>query len=314
MQSEKFNTGNQNDPFRVNDPVLDAMIKSHKRALADLDEINSDPYLSEMRKHVSTMMSEADIESTVFERNKKYVRNSLSNEKINPEELKDIRIEIKESDINSVTVEWVNEWHRKKQAEVTLPKETQEREKFILDSIAAPVQEDKDKPVKISYRRFAYMAAAAVIGLMLLISTLTPSSSPEKIFSKYYESFPAVTSVTRGNGIPDQSSYEKGIAYYKEGRYPEAAAEFRQALEENNASLFFLGLSELENNNTDQAIAALRLAAEKQAVFNKETSWYLGLAYLKKGNKSEAAKCFGTLAGNEGFYGKRAAKILRRLK
>jgi tetratricopeptide (TPR) repeat protein len=289
------------------------MIKAHMRALADFDEICSDPYLEETRAYVSSIVAET--ESMEAASNRKFIQDALSGKSVSAEDFKDISIEIRQSDIDLLSVEWVNEWHRKKHAQASLSQADEERKNFISDSLnETDTSEKTPGPKIIPYRRFAYMAAAAVIGIIFLFSALKPSPSPDQLFNKYYESFSAMTSVTRGNNASDQLSYERGIDYYKAGKYSEAAAAFRAILHENNASLFYLGLSELENGNTDQAISALELSAEKQGSYYKETTWYLGLAWLKKGNKAEAAKYLGTLAGTEGFYGKRADKILRRLK
>lgn len=313
MQPGKYNTDNQS--FIPEDPELDIMIKAHKRALIDLEEIISDPFLEETKALVSSTGAEISKSNLLSERNKKFVQNSLSQKSENQDELKNIRIEIKESDIKSLSVEWVNEWHRKKQEQAKVSQEDNERKNFISDSLnEAPVAVEEKSSRIIPYRRFASMAAAAVIGIIILIAALTPSSDPGQLFKKYYESFPAMTSVTRTVPAADEATYNQAIDYYKAGRYSEAAVAFRQAAKVNSASFFYLGLSELENSNIDQAISALEIAAENQAKFYKETRWYLGLAYLKKGNKSEAAKYFDTLAGTEGFYSKRAAKILRRLK
>lgn len=290
------------------------MIKVHMRALADFEEICSDPFLEETRAHVSSAIAKNHKESRKSESDRKFVQDSLSRNTFNPEDFKDIKIEFRQSDIDLLSVEWVNEWHQKKQSEAKLSPEDEERRSFISDSLnAAPVGEKTSRPKIVPLRRIAYMAAAALIGIMIFFAALAPSSSPERLFSKYYESFPAMTSVTRGNSSV-QANFEQAIDYYKASMYPEAAASFRQALNENSASLFYLGLSELENNNTDQAISALEQAAQQQDAYFKETRWYLGLAWLKKGNKPESAKYFGALAGTEGFYSKRAAEILRRLK
>lgn len=314
MSTQSGNIGNENknNSYRVEDPALNNMIKSHQRALFDLMEINSDPRLEETRANVSSIASKADTESAVFESNREFVLNSLSGKNVNTEDIKDISIEIKQSDINLLSEEWVKEWHLKKQSESKLSQADEERRNFISDSINA-VTEKSTQPRIVPYRRIAFLGAAALIGAMILIGTLTPSRDTDQLFTKNYQSFPAMTSVTRGDAA-GQDLYNKGIEFYKEGRYPEAVSAFRQAPKENNAALFYLGLSELATDNVDQAISALELAAEKQGTFYKETRWYLGLAWLKKGDKAEAARYFDSLSANEGIYGRRAAKILRRLK
>jgi hypothetical protein len=46
----------------------------------------------------------------------------------------------------------------------------------------------------------------------------------------------------------------------------------------------------------------------------KEAQWYLGLSYLKTGEKTKAIPYFEILSKSEGFYQNQAKKLLRRLK
>ena len=75
-----------------------------------------------------------------------------------------------------------------------------------------------------------------------------------------------------------------------------------------------MGLSELALENYPQAVNLLSGVANNTGEYAKEAKWYLGLAWLKTGNKEKAVECFEFLAGSDGFYRDRSEKILRRLK
>ena len=77
---------------------------------------------------------------------------------------------------------------------------------------------------------------------------------------------------------------------------------------------FFLGITEIELNNTGKAIKLLGGVANRQSEYAKEATWYLGLVYIKSGNKIKARECFELLARSPGFYSDRSEKILRRLR
>jgi lipopolysaccharide biosynthesis regulator YciM len=77
---------------------------------------------------------------------------------------------------------------------------------------------------------------------------------------------------------------------------------------------FFLGITELEIGNYSRAVELLEGVTDRQGEFYKEATWYLGLAYIKSGNKIKASECFKVLSRSPGFYSDRSEKILRRLK
>jgi tetratricopeptide (TPR) repeat protein len=75
-----------------------------------------------------------------------------------------------------------------------------------------------------------------------------------------------------------------------------------------------MGLTQLAMGNYDQAIEDLTAAINSSGEYGKEAHWYLGLTYLKTGNKQSAAECFRFLGQSEGYYQDRSAEILRRLR
>jgi hypothetical protein len=77
---------------------------------------------------------------------------------------------------------------------------------------------------------------------------------------------------------------------------------------------FFLGITEIELENLDKSIELLGEVAAQRGEYAKEATWYLGLDYIKSGNKIKASECFELLARSPGFYADRSEKILRRLK
>jgi TolA-binding protein len=161
------------------------------------------------------------------------------------------------------------------------------------------------------------LAAAAIIGAVFLIRSLLPSDDPQKIFNKYYEPFRAVSSVTRSTGSGERESFTKAIGSYKAGDYKTAATGFSEAMLNGTESFsagFFLGITEIELGNYDKAIDLLGGVVNRKSEFTKEATWYLGLAYIKSGNKIKASECFESLARSPGFYSSRSEKILRLLR
>ncbi len=61
-------------------------------------------------------------------------------------------------------------------------------------------------------------------------------------------------------------------------------------------------------------VKLLEVISDTPCEYQKEALWYLGLAYLKTGEKEKSARCFSLLVQSSEYYGQRAKIILRRLK
>ena len=80
------------------------------------------------------------------------------------------------------------------------------------------------------------------------------------------------------------------------------------------APRFLMGITQLAMGKYDQAIHLLGSIAGRSVEYRKEAFWYLGLTYLKTGEKESAANCFEFLSKSPGFYCDRSKKLVRRLK
>ena len=323
--AERHNNGNDKELF--------GEISSFMRARLDIEEVMNDPALNSIRHSVKEMMS--DYNKTVPEKtnsqdNDRFIRESLlqkvTEERNNTEikEIEEIFRETGRSDISMLTADWVKEWHKKQQAKGAPDQKVEERRDFIAAALKSEVVEpqeeiksEKSKGIsRALFIRYISLSAAAVIGAMILISTLLPSST-EKLFNSYYTPFDAISPVTRNASNSVEEIYSSAINSYKSGDYKSAIAGFSEANLKNPNSgspLFYMGLSNLELGNLSQAISELSIVAEGSGEYVKEAQWYLGLTYIKSGENLKAAESFGKLAKSPGFYRDRSEKILRRLK
>jgi len=312
-----------------NDSALFETISEYMKGRMDLEDVKNDPAISYTREAVKDMIS--DYNNNTLSGNKentKFIREIFSaaeSERELSEEIKSIKQEIDENKLNQITAEWVKEWHEKKQKVGARDQKTEEIRDFITGSINSsstePVQSMNDGSEKGTGRslfaRYASLAAAALIGVFILIRTLLPSSNPEKIFNSYYKPFDAVSPVTRSLNNIGKDNFSSAIESYKTGNYQKAAIMFASALQNDPSPAspgFYLGLSQLALKNYDQAINLLSKVANNAGEYGKEARWYMGLAYLKTADKVKAAECFEYLARSDGFYRERSETILRRLK
>jgi TolA-binding protein len=312
----------------VNDLVLFDTIGEYMKGWLDLEDVKNDPALSIARGTVENMISDYNKNIAANKENEKFIRESLSDKKNTDsvsEEIKNIRKEIADNRLNEITSEWVKDWHEKKQRSGINDTKTEEIRNFISSSIDSPekeplkfTDEDSNNVFRRSlFARYTIFSAAALLGAFLLIRTLLPSSDPGKLFDSYYKPFDAISPVTRSINNIETDSYSSAIESYKTGNYQEAAILFAGIMQKDTkagSAQFFLGLSQLANNNFNQAINLLTGVANDSGEYGKEAKWYLGLTYLKTANKQKAAECFEYLARSNGFYRERSEEILRRLR
>jgi TolA-binding protein len=313
--------------FNREDSALFENISEYMKGRLDLDEVRNDPDMEKTRVAVNEMISDYHKNVSGNKDNEKFIRDVFSkatpDEKINKEN-GEIKLNTGKIDISNITSEWVKEWHRKKQTGVK-DKHEEEISDFINSSLKSEESEPanglddfRKKGLKRSrIIRYMSLSAAAVIGLYIVVRTLLPSSGPEKLFETYYKPFDAISPVTRSINSNEAGTYSSAIASYKNRNYLNAASLFSETVLKDQASVpprFFLGLTQLALKDYNRAIILLTGVVNESGEYVKDAQWYLGLAYLKTGNKTKAAECFENLSRNDGYYRERSEKILRRLK
>jgi len=310
------------------DIALFGEISDFMRGLSDIEDVKSDPAYSIKNDEVKVMISNYPKNSLQYMENEKFIHESFA-EAIQEEKLKkeiaQIKHEISQNNLNDISSELVKDWQEKRRRNIIKDLKTEENRNFITRAleekeISREIRSEERKRKGLSkslITRYTSLAAAAIIGAVFLIGSLLPSSDPQKIFSKYYEPFYAISSVTRGSGTGENESLTNAVGSYKSGDYQTAATGFSEAVfneSESYSARFYLGVTEIELGNYNKAIDLLSEVMSRPGEYAKESTWYLGLAYIKSGNKVKASECFELLARSPGFYSDRSEKILRRLK
>jgi tetratricopeptide (TPR) repeat protein len=318
------------DQMRVDsdDAALFDSIGEYMKGWLDIEDVKNDPAYSVTKEVVKDIVSDYKKNLSGNRENEKFIKEALSEEETEKRlsnEIKSIEKEIEDNQVNEIASELVKEWHEKKESKGINNKKREEISDFIKSAIESPAEEHVKNMAEVSNKvsrkglfvRYSTLAAAAVIGAFLLIKTLLPSSDPEKLFTSYYKPFDAISPVTRSLSNNESDIYSSSIESYKTASWQKAAIGFAGILEKDPSVIsaqFFLGLSQLELKNYDQAINLLSKVANGSGEYGKEAKWYLGLTYLKTGDKEKASECFKYFAGSDGFYRDRSEKILRRLK
>jgi TolA-binding protein len=310
------------------DAALFEMISASFTGLLDIQEVKNDPAYGETDDMVKLVITDYQKNATHNKDNEKFIRDSFdgkSREIIIKKEIGRIKQEINHGNLEKISADWVKEWHEKRQRNGGKDAKTEEIREFITNSLKpqeniTEINKSAGKKKRLIRRlviSYSMLAAAAILGAVFLIRPLLPSYNPDKIFSKFYEPLPVPSSVTRSIDAGENEAFASALESYKGGNYPDAATGFSQAMVKETASLsprFYLGITQIALQDYNKAIDLLDDVASQQSELSKDARWYLGLSYMKAGNKAKASECFELLAKSSGFYSKRSEKILRRLK
>jgi TolA-binding protein len=193
-------------------------------------------------------------------------------------------------------------------------------ERFIKENFAeadTSFHIDAKPDIKKVIMRY-FTLAAFVAGVVFMVRFFLPSSDTDRLFERFYAPMNLVSGITRGQEpVTDTLHLETAINYYRSGDYEKALDGFSKLgqgeIPEGN-SLFYMGITRLAVKDYDGASTLLQKALSYEGDYFKEAKWYLGLSYLKTGEKEKAAECFESLSQMPGYYRKSSQKILRLLK
>jgi len=321
-----------NDPDDIlstkEDAALFKTISTYFMGQLDIEDVKRDPAYAKTDEMAKMMISGYKNSNEHSRDSEKFIRSSFAAD-INEEKIKDeineIKQEISNSDLDKISDGWIKEWQEKKRITRGRDPKTEEIRKYITDSLESPEckagintsPQKRKSAVRRIIASYVLPAAAAITGAVFLIRSILPSYNPDKIFNRYYEPLYTVSTVTRGLNNNGSDNFTSALESYRDGNYEAAASGFSKSLQEETASLtpgFFLGITQIALENYDQAVRLLEGVTDQKSELTKDARWYLGLAYIKTGNKMKASECFELLAQSPGFYSERSEKILRRLK
>ena len=141
------------------------------------------------------------------------------------------------------------------------------------------IQLNSSKP-KFNYGIAASIAILIAIGTFWMLNR--PSTN-EKLFNQYYSQDPGLPTVMGSN---DNYAFYDAMIDYKTGNYDIAIKKWEKLVithPENDTLNYFLGVANLANNNTNEAISFFKVAQKTEdSTFYEDTLFYLGLAYLKE--------------------------------
>jgi tetratricopeptide (TPR) repeat protein len=163
-----------------------------------------------------------------------------------------------------------------------------------------------------------WLAAASILFLLTFGSSLYWFSDRDtvenRLYAKYYEPYSKT-----GTHFFNSSTLDEAKEQYKSKNYNLALMLLEtlpDAMTIENEKILFSGLTFMELERYEKAIKEFK---NLQLSNGNETSmiiadWYVGLCYLKTGDKAKAIKYFEKNVAHNGYNSNQAKKILKKLK
>ena len=165
-------------------------------------------------------------------------------------------------------------------------------EDFHEELSSGQPQLKSNKSIEKSSFNIKYLAIAASLALLMGFGywlLFGQMSADEKLFAQYFKPDPGL--ITPMSTTSDYEFY-RGMVDYKQGNYDMAIARWNTLIEqnpENDTLNYFLGISYLAQDENEKAIAYLSKAVKSpNSIFINESWYYLGMAQLKEGNTGDA--------------------------
>lgn len=154
------------------------------------------------------------------------------------------------------------------------------------------------------------IAAAVLLALTLLF--VFPSNNEKQLAEKYFQPLPNMIAPTVRAEAAEKDNII-AFKYYDSESYIKAAEEFDK-LKDVPYAIVYAGVSYLAAGKYEKSMEVLNTRELEDPAFEIYRKWYLGLAYLKTGQKELAVGLFAQLTQVDSPIEKMAVNILSELE
>lgn len=176
---------------------------------------------------------------------------------------------------------------------------------------------ERKRSYTLIYKAAAAFAVLAIIGGSVLFDINTPSSGMDKLVAQYYEVYQPLNGM-RGVDPVQNLAVKKAFETYSKGDYQSAIIQFESIVKANPANMqarFYQACACIETGSDKKAIVLLNsIIATQDNFYTPLADYYLGMCYLKTGEKELAIRQFDKISSRQGGYQAKASKILKDLK
>lgn len=159
--------------------------------------------------------------------------------------------------------------------------------------ILSDQSEEKVVPIASKKKKnYAFIAiAASLVATIGLFWFFTQKTGSEKLFAEYFVPDPGLP--TNMSEMENFDFYD-AMVDYKQGNYADAIDKWENQLKfktESDTLHYFIGVAQLAKGDETEAIEHLKSVVDlSNSIFTKDAHYYLGLAYLKGENITEAKR------------------------
>jgi TolA-binding protein len=180
-------------------------------------------------------------------------------------------------------------------------------------SAAAPVARPARTPIW-AWAAAAVLVLATAVGLWVSRSTDEPDPVPPDQLARVDP--PVYIPLTVRSPDESRRRFEAAMEQYAAGRYAEAAPALADLARSTPtaATYFFLGISYLMLERTDDAIAALQQSIDTgSAAYAEDAQFFLAKGLLRKGDRAGAARALEAVARAGGARAQESRELLSGL-
>lgn len=170
---------------------------------------------------------------------------------------------------------------------------------------------DRMKKTIVAAASFILIAAFSFFAL----PTNTQDSSLQSIYQNNFESYDNIYGIVRGEDQQESSLESQAFRAYDMGNYDLAAQGFAELVKADRSAInyLYMGLSNLEANNTNEAITHLNATLNNFDQFDSQAKWYLALAHLSVDDENAAVSNLVSLTLENSIYKTKAEAVLKEM-
>ena len=137
------------------------------------------------------------------------------------------------------------------------------------------------------------------------------------IVAKYYRPYDVPVNYRSPEGTLD-ATFRKAVEQYNNKKYDEAISLFEQVLKEDTTRMdanLMNGLSNFEVHQYNKADSSFnKIIKNRDNLYLQQAQWYLGFCFLMTNKNDKAVALYKKIIKQQGYYSKKAEKILRMLE
>lgn len=179
-----------------------------------------------------------------------------------------------------------------------------DRFKTLVNQINSEVNVKVAGKFFFSNRAFVYSIAASILIIISSIFYFTGNSKDENIFDKYFEAYPNITSISRGN--ESYSQLQSVMILYSSGDFKSFLEKSRSIISTfpNDTLKFYRGVAFLASDEIEKGIQSLSSLANVKNGFYNEANWYTALGYIKIDEGKKAVQYLNKIKDASDYSGK----------